>query len=337
MSNVVWPLDGVYGKDFRTTSSFGWRTHPIKKTRKHHNGEDLVGQKYVRSMADGLVLKARASNTKKSNGEPGGYGYFVVVRHKIDGVFYTSLYAHLKKGSFQVKQGQKVKAGQVLGIMGTTGASTGIHLHWEIWKGKTNGWSADGKGFADPIEFVKAYSKKGAVVASIGLPSTDPEETGSKYSAPANKPKYEEPLLKGSRGEDVAYLQKYLGITVDGIFGPQTHEAVLRFMAKHDDIKVKDGVVGPITWNKIPSKMETVKKARSHKVVRGETLSKIARKYDTTVAELTKLNKIKNASLIKVGQVIKLPAEEVTVIAPPIDPPAPAPKICECCKRPLDD
>ena len=327
MSNVVWPLDGVYGKDFRTTSSFGWRTHPISKVRKHHNGEDLVGQKYVKAMAAGTVLNARASKTKKSNGEPGGFGYFVSIRHQIDGVYYTSLYAHLQKGSFQVKAGDKVKAGQVLGIMGTSGASTGVHLHFEIWKGKTHGWTADGKGFADPIEFIKAYSKKGSVVSTIDLPSVDPEVEAKKYSAPATKPKYDEPLMKGSKGEDVAYLQKYLGITADGIFGPQTHEAVLRFMAQHDDIKVKDGVVGPITWNKIPAKLETVKKARSHKVVRGDTLAKIAQKYDSTVAELSKLNGIKNASLIRVGQVIKLPAEEVIAVKPPIDPPAPAPKI----------
>ena len=335
MSQVVWPLDGVYGKDFRTTSSFGWRTHPIKKTRKHHNGEDLVGQKYVRSMANGTVIKARASKTRKSNGEPGGYGYFVVVRHMIDGVYYTSLYAHLKKGSFQVKQGQKVKAGQVLGTMGTSGASTGVHLHFEIWKGKTNGWSADGRGFADPIAFIKAHAGKDSVTSAINLPSVDPE--AEKIVVPSTKPEYKDILKRGSRGEDVAYMQKYLGIEADGIFGPQTHEAVLRFMAKHDDIKVKDGVVGPITWSKIPDKLETVKKARTHKVARGEYLAKIAGKYDTTVDELVKLNNIKNASLIKVGQIIKLPPIEVVKVAPPIDPPAPAPKICECCKRPLDD
>lgn len=334
MSKVVWPLDGVYGKNFRTTSSFGWRTHPIQKTRKHHNGEDLVGQKYIKSMADGTVIAARASKTKKKNGEPGGFGYFVTVRHKIDGVYYTSLYAHLKKGTTQVKEGQKVTAGQVLAEMGTTGASTGVHLHWEIWKGKTHGWTANGVGFADPIQFVRAYGAKGNVVSSIDKPSVDPE-TVEKFTAPATKPKYTEPLSKGDRGEDVAYLQKYLGITADGIFGAQTHEAVLRFMAKHDDIKVKDGVVGPITWNKIPDKIATTSKERTHKVKRGEFLGRIASKYDTTVAELVKLNGIKDASKISVGQVIKLPAVEIVVEKPITPPPVPKPAVCECCRRPL--
>lgn len=258
MGKIQWPLDGVYGKNFRTTSSFGWRTHPITKTRKHHNGEDLVGQKYIKSFADGVVIKARASNLKLSNGEPGGYGYFVTVRHKIDGVDYCSTYAHMKKGTFQVKEGDRIQAGKILGEMGTTGASTGVHLHWEIWKGKTNGWSADGRGFVDPIEFTQALMNKQKVESVVDLPTPDPEAV-QKWDAPAKKPKYTEPLLRGSRGESVAYLQKYLGITVDGIFGPQTHKAVLAFMNKHKDIIVKDGVVGPITWSKVPETLDAPK------------------------------------------------------------------------------
>jgi len=128
-----------------------------------------------------------------------------------------------------------------------------------------------------------------------------------------------------------------LGITVDGIFGPQTHEAVLRFMQKHDDIKVKDGVVGPITWAKFPEKLEIIEKSRTHKVKRGEYLSRIAARYDTTVSELVELNDIDNPSLINVGQVIKLPPEEIVKEEPPIDPPPATPKVCECCKRPLED
>lgn len=322
MSKVVWPLEGVYGKNFRTTSSFGWRTHPIQKTRKHHNGEDLVGQQWVRSMADGTVITARASKSKKNNGEPGGFGYFVTVRHQIAGEFYTSLYAHLKKGTFQVKEGDKVKAGQLLGEMGTTGASTGVHLHWEIWKGKTHGWTADGKGFADPIAFVQAHAAAGAVAESIGKPSVDKEEL-KKVAAPGTKPQYTDAmsLADADNGEDVAYLQKFLGITVDGIFGPKTHAAVVAFQKKQKGI-IADGVVGPITWALVPEKLDgasapkaapvakpaaAAPKQKSYKVKGGDTLGKIASANGTTVATLVKLNGIKNPSLIKVGQVIKLP------------------------------
>lgn len=324
MSKVVWPLDGAYGKNFRTTSSFGWRTHPIQKTRKHHNGEDLVGQKYVKAMAAGTVLGARASKTKKANGEPGGYGYFVSIRHKIDGEYYTSLYAHLQKGSMQVKEGQKVEAGQIIGIMGTTGASTGVHLHWEIWKGKTHGWSADGRGFADPIAFVQAFGAKDSVASNISKPSVDPE-AAPKIKVPTSKPEYKEALSYGDRGEEVAYLQSQLGVETIGIFGPKTKAAVIKFQRKFPGIAA-DGVVGPITWAKIPGKTPAkaapakpalvkpapVKPAapaqpRTYTVVRGDNLSKIAKKHKTTVAALVSLNGIKNANLINVGQVIKLP------------------------------
>jgi len=329
-SKVVWPLDGRYGKDFRTTSPFGWRTHPIRGSRKHHNGEDMVGQRYVRAIAGGTVLKAR-----KSNHPSGGFGYYIVIRHMIDGTYYTSLYAHLKGGSFQVKKGSKVKAGQVIGVMGTSGASTGVHLHLEIWKGRTHGWSSNGKGFADPVKFLKAHVDKDAANESIGIPTPDPEL--DKYKAPADKPAYTNPIKRGSRGEEVAFIQKYLGIKVDGVFGSQTHEAVLRFMQKHEDIKVKDGVIGPITWRKFPEKLEIVEKSKTHKVKRGEYLSLIANKYDATVAELVELNDIDNPSLISVGQVLKLPSEEIVQEEPPIDPPPAEPKVCECCKQPLDN
>lgn len=323
MSKVVWPLDGAYGKNFRTTSGFGWRTHPIQKTRKHHNGEDLIGQKYVKAMAAGTVLSARASKSKKANGEPGGFGYFVSIRHKIDGVYYTSLYAHLAKGSMQVKEGQKVEAGQILGVMGTTGASTGVHLHWEIWKGKTHGWSSNGTGFADPIAFVQAFGAKESVASSISKPSIDSEAV-AKIKVPTSKPEYKEALSVGDRGEEVAYLQSQLGVETVGIFGPKTKAAVIKFQRKFPGI-VADGVVGPITWAKIPGKTPTkaapakavkpVKvtkpaapvKQKTHTVVRGDTLGRIASRNKTTVAALATLNGIKNVNAINVGQVIKLP------------------------------
>jgi murein DD-endopeptidase MepM/ murein hydrolase activator NlpD len=156
--SVCWPVD-----KYKVTSPFGWRVHPIEKTRKHHNGVDLWSSKEpceVKAFAKGTVLFAGASKLKKPNGEPNGYGYYITIRHMIDGKYYTSLYCHLKKNTFAVKEGDKVEAGQVIGVMGTSGASTGKHLHWEIWKGRTHGWTADGKGFLDPIEFVKLHLPK---------------------------------------------------------------------------------------------------------------------------------------------------------------------------------
>lgn len=252
MSSMVWPLDGEPGKDWTVrVPGFGWRMHPIDKVRKHHNGADIVGQKWVKAIADGDVITARAAKKKKANGEPGGFGYFVTVRHKIDGQYYTSLYAHLKKDSFQVKEGDKVKAGKILGEMGTSGHSTGVHLHLEVWKGKDHGWSADGSGFVDPIAFIKANLDKDAVTSVANLATPDPENV---IKAPAKKPQMGDVAISlddHNKGEDVAYLQKFLGIPVDGIFGRQSEAAVIEWQKTLKDI-TPDGVVGPKSWALIP-------------------------------------------------------------------------------------
>jgi len=266
VSEVSWPLEGEYGKDFRTTSSFGWRIHPIRRVRAHHNGEDLVHRESdapVLAIYDGVVTEARPAKGRYQNGEPKGYGYFVAVRHKINGKFYVALYAHLVKNSFMVRKGQRVKAGQPLGIMGTSGASTGIHLHFEIHEGKKFGWSSNGVGFLDPIPFLETLGDLVFEQDKAQEPADPNGPTGDApvhsftppkpeaVSAPKSKPNLEAWLRVGSNNEQVAYLQKQLGITVDGIFGPQTKKAVLKFQ-REKGIAV-DGIVGPQTWALVPS------------------------------------------------------------------------------------
>lgn len=187
-------IEGAYGKKWKISSKMGWRIHPVHKTRKHHNGTDIIGigkdPIYVHAIANGRVVKAR-----KSNAAGGGFGYYVVVRHFIDGKFYTSLYAHLVPNSFQVKVGQKVRAGQILATMGTSGMSTGRHLHLEVWQGRTHGWSADGKGFLEPISFVKAMKEAQAAksFAKQATPKDAPTEPAPvhepvKKKTPVGKP-----------------------------------------------------------------------------------------------------------------------------------------------------
>ena len=109
----------------RVTSNFNpKRFHPIYKTRRPHNGTDF-GAKIgtpVRSVSDGVVTYA---------GTNGGHGKFVKVKHMSP---YETSYSHLSKIS--VKKGQRVKKGQVIGKVGSTGASTGPHLHYQVWKNK---------------------------------------------------------------------------------------------------------------------------------------------------------------------------------------------------------
>jgi murein DD-endopeptidase MepM/ murein hydrolase activator NlpD len=175
MAKTQYPIDGVVGKEYKVTSPFGWRQHPTDPTkRKHHNGVDLWGAAnviYIEAFHDGKVVFAGPSKSKKADGSLGGFGYYVQILHTINGKQYVSLYAHMVKDSLQVKVGQKVTAGTVLGKMGATGDVTGKHLHFEICAGKTYVWSADGKGFVDPIKFIKTVIAAEAVVAEAPNPT----------------------------------------------------------------------------------------------------------------------------------------------------------------------
>lgn len=178
MAKTQLPIDGKLGKQFKVTSPFGWRKDPLgRASKKHHNGVDLwgaAGTIYIEAFHDGRVIHAGPSKRRKADGSVGGFGYHVIIRHQINGKSYTSCYAHLKEGSIKVKVGQKVTAGTVLGVMGTTGDSTGKHLHWEIWQGKTHGWSADGKGFLSPLDFAEGLIK--AANAAAAAPKATPED-----------------------------------------------------------------------------------------------------------------------------------------------------------------
>ena len=114
----LWPAAG------RLTSGYGWRVHPISGNRKHHNGIDIANSTGtpIRAAAAGTVIHA-------SSGWNGGYGTSVKIKHSNG---YVTHYAHLS--SISVKVGQKVSAGQTIGAMGSTGSSTGPHLHFEVIK-----------------------------------------------------------------------------------------------------------------------------------------------------------------------------------------------------------
>ncbi|MDR0368190.1 MAG: M23 family metallopeptidase [Bacteroidales bacterium] len=104
-------------------SGFGMRFHPIYKILRPHTGVDLIGKK-------GTPIYATADGTVISNPNSySGYGITVILDH---GRGYQTLYAHLSKKN--VKDGQRVKRGDVIGFMGTTGLSVGVHLHYEVIK-----------------------------------------------------------------------------------------------------------------------------------------------------------------------------------------------------------
>jgi len=108
------------------TSPFGWRIHPIFKSRTFHSGIDIAG-------APGAQIRASNSGRVIFANWYGGYGKVVVIDHGvINGSKITTLYAHLS--AFTTDVGAMVAKGQVIGIQGSTGYSTGPHCHFEVRK-----------------------------------------------------------------------------------------------------------------------------------------------------------------------------------------------------------
>jgi len=113
-----------------------------------HNGIDITttssSYRYqdIYAVADGTVYAARNSCTHESQGAghacPDTWGNYIAIKHAVNGETYYSVYAHLKYNSFTVSSGQSVSAGQKIAQMGSSGGSTGHHLHLEVWKGS---WS----------------------------------------------------------------------------------------------------------------------------------------------------------------------------------------------------
>ncbi|PIF01568.1 MAG: peptidase M23 [Maribacter sp.] len=109
----------------RMASGYGWRSDPFTKARKKHWGMDFTAPKGTPVYASGDGKITRADNNSS------GYGKHIRIDH---GYGYLSLYAHLSK--YNVRKGQKVKRGDLIGFVGNTGRSEGPHLHYEVWKDK---------------------------------------------------------------------------------------------------------------------------------------------------------------------------------------------------------
>ena len=142
-------------KSATLTSAYGTRTDPFKGSRARHGGIDLAGPVgtpiYV--TADGVVLRAGWNN--------GGYGNLVEVDH---GNGIITRYAHMSK--ITVKAGERVKRGQKVGQMGSTGRSTGSHLHYEV---RIDGKAVNPIPFMRSADYLVALNDKAEGSEEVGL------------------------------------------------------------------------------------------------------------------------------------------------------------------------
>ena len=187
-------------KTTRTTDSFA--AHVARKS-------GLPGLDYACPMNE-QIMAMKSGVVTRAGSEPAANGKNVRIAHP-DGT--TSYYLHFNK--LNVVVGQHVNQGNVIGLSGNTGHSTGPHLH------------------------VSIANKAGVLID----PASVIDKNGSKPE-PSRRT-----IKLGSTGPDVRHLQNCLGIRADGIFGPFTRRAVINFQ-KNKGL-VADGIVGPKTWAKI--------------------------------------------------------------------------------------
>lgn len=222
---------------WRITSPFGMRVNPITGARRMHNGDDFGQDSGVAilSVAPGVV-EAKGVNLDKKV----GYGHWVLVRN-YDGS--AAFYAHMREAS-PLAVGTRVDHSSVVGRVGSTGASTGPHLHLEI---RVNGTPVAPRAYmaARPVQDV---------------PSPSPAPGGRVHVV--------------QRGESLSLIAKKYGVTWQSIY--EANRAVVgsnpnRIFAGQA-LTIPGGAPAP-TPAPAP---------RVHTVARGESLSKIAAKYGTT-------------------------------------------------------
>lgn len=203
---------------YKITYPFGDRT--IFGKREHHSGVDLVAvaenggatSDWVCAVDAGEVIEAGYSERS---------GYYCKIRHSEE---FCTIYCHFKAGTLRVARGDKVVRGAILGYMGSTGRSTGTHLHFGI------------SLFGEWVDPEKYFDKELSEVNKVTV------NTERKL------------LKRGATGDEVRLLQTLLNfhgarLECDSSFGPATQRAVLAF--QKDRNMSADGEVGATTWQEL--------------------------------------------------------------------------------------
>ena len=125
----------------RISSEYGWRKNPVTGVNKLHAGTDFAAP------AGTPIYAAASGYVQVAGWSSGGYGNYVIIYHgkMSDGVAYSTLYGHMK--SVATSAGKYVNQGDLIGYVGSTGNSTGNHLHLEVWKGGSKANAVNPRGY----------------------------------------------------------------------------------------------------------------------------------------------------------------------------------------------
>lgn len=169
------PINGA-----RLSSSFGYRRHPISGYNKLHKGTDFAAP-------TGTPVYAAGHGTIERANRYGGYGNYVRIRHANG---YSTAYAHLSRFG-KYKTGQRVRQGDIIGYVGSTGASTGPHLHYEVLvRGKpVNAMTLDlptGRKLADTPEIMEDFLQRRGEIDALGMPQAEVELVSDQGSYPVD-------------------------------------------------------------------------------------------------------------------------------------------------------
>ncbi|MBT2642098.1 peptidoglycan DD-metalloendopeptidase family protein [Bacillus sp. ISL-41] len=267
-SDWIWPADGV------VTDLYGTR-------HGHHKGIDIAGEfkTPIHSVDKGVVTKSYYS---------GSYGHVVFIKHENN---LETVYAHLNKRN--VKEGQVVKQGAVIGLMGNTGDSSGVHLHFEIHK---DNWTYEKENAVDPVlalgeaavgQPILAMEKKGSevtveTIAKLRLmDNIDIGNKGGSYhvdNANANSEK-----LAAAEHQPLAKHTVQRGETLWSIAGQ--YDTSVEKIKKENNMNSDQISTGDVLI--IERSAE-----ESYVVSSGDTLISIARKTNTSVEKLKALNNL---------------------------------------------
>ena len=258
-----------------TTDKYGQRTDPISGEQAFHAGLDYAGNTNdpIYATMSGTVMVAEFNN--------GGLGNVIWIKHDDDAYF--SAYAHLE--TFNVSAVDKVTKGQRIGGMGTTGYSTGVHLHFVV---ATVLWGNKADTTIDPEVYL---------ATSQGGGGDTPPPSGH---IPVNTTTTFDKYAKGYEAEMIYTVKS--GDTLSGI--ASKYGSNIKAIASLQDIQNKDRIsVGQKLYVPVG---KTTTSSGTYTVKSGDTLSGIANKFGTTTKALQSKNGISNPDKIYAGQVLKV-------------------------------